>query len=443
VWGMGQQAESPALPPVHESWLPKEHSLYRPRHGTQTFSLISAMIFFLVPVLALAVLGPSETTENRRRADFPSVTGGWQFFGGLSPWANDHLAFKAGAINVVDFVSREIFGERPDLGRDTQRPVGPVAPPPPPPTTTRTGPPDSKDRDTKATSGYQSVVEGRDDWLYLGFDIQGKCEPSQTQDEMLARLRALRTAVEQSGRKFVLVIAPDKTTVEPFYLPKDYTGKACAAQASDKFWKSMTVEPGVVDLRGAIREESNRLNRPLYFPQDTHWTFEGALLMTRILADHLKPGTSDPWKVLPGPEWKGAADLPNLIGSSGENRTTQPGLAIEGDDNRANWINGDFRTTLTFQRHLTPGMVGGKVAMLADSYTRFATGYLAAAFGDISITHVEQLTKDSQAVADRLAAADTVVIEVVERHLAAGVSPVTNPLFVERMAATVTARPRG
>ncbi|CRK60784.1 hypothetical protein [Alloactinosynnema sp. L-07] len=437
----GQQTSGAALPPVHESWLPREHSLYRPRHGAQRFALISALIFFLGPLVGLVVLGPSDTTENRRPADFPSPADGWQFFAGFSPWANDHLAFKAGAIDLSGFVSKEIFGERPDLGRDVQPPVGPVAPPPPQ-ATTNSEPPKSADKDIKTTDGYPSVIEGRDDWMYLGFDVQGKCEPAQSLDDILGNVRKLRAAVEKSGRRFVLVIAPDKATVEPFYLPSDYTGKACAATASDKFWRAMTVEPGVIDLRGEIRADSERRDHSLYFTQDTHWTFEGGLLMTRVLADHLKPGASDTWKELPGPHWQGDADLPKLIGVRGENRASQPGLGVDSDTNGATWINGDFRTTLTLQRAATKGMVPGRVAMLADSYTRFATGYLAAAFADLSITHVEELTKNSQGVGDRLAAADTVVVEVVERHLAAGVSPVTNPQFVDRLANTIAARPR-
>ncbi|SDC77984.1 alginate O-acetyltransferase AlgX-related protein [Actinokineospora iranica] len=434
------RAEARTLPPVHESWLPREHSLYRPRHGTQRLALASMIVFFFAPLVALPVFGSPQTTENRRLADFPSPLDGWQFLPNLSAWANDHLSFKADAIAVSDWVSREIFGERPRLGRDTQQPVGPVAPPP----TSQPPAPQRQERDTEVVAnGYQSVIEGRDDWLYLGYDVQGKCEPSQPLADVVANIARLRDAVEQSGRRFVLVIAPDKTTIEPFYLPKQYAGKDCAAKASDKFWRAMSAERGVVDLRGLLRQESERVNHPLYFEQDTHWTFEGGLLMTRALTNVLNPGAAGSWKVLPGRDWQGPADLPNLIGATGQNRAPMLGLAPDGGDgDRTNWISGDFRTTLTFQRTAGPGMIPAKTAMLADSYTRFATGYLSAVFADITITHVEQLTKDTQAVADRLIPADTVVIEVVERHLAAGVSPVTNPGFVDRMAATVAAHPR-
>jgi hypothetical protein len=86
-------------------------------------------------------------------------------------------------------------------------------------------------------------------------------------------------------------------------------------------------------------------------------------------------------------------------------------------------------------------MITDKTAMIADSYTQFANGYLAATFSDLSITHVEDLLKDSKGMADRLVGAHTVVVEVVERHLAAGVSPITNPDDLNPIVSTLAAHP--
>lgn len=432
------------LPPIHESWLPREHSLYRPRHGTQRSALVCAAVFFTLPLVALLVFGPSETTENRARAQFPAPADGWGFFTGMSAWADDNIAFKQNAIDVSNFLSRQVLGERPRLGRGDTPPVGPVAPPPPPPKTTSAPPTTTRQNpDNRTSDGYSTVIDGRDGWMYLGYDVLGKCEPSQTLKQIMGNVRTLRTAAEQSGRRFVLVIAPDKTTMEPYYLPDDYTGKECAAAAAERFWSAIAAEPGAVDLRGPLRAEAQRLGRPLYFPSDTHWTFEGGLVMARAIAGGVQPGVDATWQAVPGPEWTSEADLPRLVGSTAENRTTRPGLAPDGAGDRTNWINGDFRTTLTLQRYPGVGVVTGKTAMLADSFTRFATGYLAAGFEDITITHVEQINTDHQLVADRLASADTIVVEVVERHFASGVSPVTNPAFVKTAAKTLKARPRG
>ncbi|HEV2780600.1 MAG TPA: hypothetical protein VGX25_14515 [Actinophytocola sp.] len=424
---------------MHESWLPREHSLYRPRHGTQRLALVCALVFFFLPGISVILFGPSNANENRRPNEFPSPADGWAFFTQLGPWANDHLAYKSGAVALSDWISRHVFGEPPRFDRNVQVPApGPIAPPPPPPTKT---PDPGEAPDRRPTGGFPQVIEGRDGWLYLGFDTQGKCQPSQSMDEIVANLKRLRQAVEGSGRTFVLAVAPDKSTMVPEYLPSRYGGKECAAKVGAQFWGRLTTEVGLLDLRAPLRDESIRLGRPVYFQQDTHWMFDGGLTMTRALADRVQPGRTSSWRVLPGSTWQGNADLPTLIGTSGQNSAMRYRLAPDGRDDRTNWINSDFRTPLIYQSAPVDGMVTKRVAMIADSYTQFATGFLAATFADISITHVERLNTDAQGMANRMADADTVVVEVVERHLAAGVSPITNPAYLDTISATLAARP--
>jgi hypothetical protein len=239
----------------------------------------------------------------------------------------------------------------------------------------------------------------------------------------------------------VLVVAPDKSTVVPDYLPRNYGGKECSATARTQFWSRMVTDLGVVDLRPSLQGETVRLGRPPYFQLDTHWTFAGGLTMTKAIADRVEPGRSSSWQILDGPTWTGPADLPTLLGSTGQNSANRYRLAPDGRGDRTNWINTDFRSPLTFQSTAVDGMLTQRTAMIADSYTQFASGYLAATFSQISITHVEALLKDTKGVADRLANADTVVIEIVERHLSAGVSPITNPAYVDQLVATLAARP--
>ena len=91
------------LPPVHEAWLPREHSLHRPRHGKrQLTALISALVFLATPTLMwVAGMRPSEI-ENHELASFPGVGDGWGLFTGLEGWATDNLVFREEAISTAD-----------------------------------------------------------------------------------------------------------------------------------------------------------------------------------------------------------------------------------------------------------------------------------------------------------------------------------------------------
>lgn len=424
---------TPALPPVHEAWLPREHSLYRPRHGVQQrLALVCAAIFFCVPLIAKLLGAGPGIDENRQLQAFPSLGQGWGFLTNMSAWANDNLPFRGAAIHAEDAISRSVFGEPPNF-EGPKVEVGPVSP-----VEEQPGKAETPDQ---PSDGTHKVIEGRDGWLYYGVDISGKCTPSVPLTETLANLRLLRDGVEKSGRQFVLVIAPDKTTMVPDRLPDRYPGKSCAATASEEFWRTVPGPLKAIDLREPLRRESARINQPVYFPQDTHWTFHGGMVMTRALAERMKPGISEQWRVTPGPQWQGEADLPKIIGKTGTNRTNELRMAPDGEHDRTNRVDRDFHTTLEFDSFPVSGMVNTPTAMVADSFSQFATSFLAAAFSNISITHARTLERDPSGVARTLAQANTIVIEVVERDLARGTSPVTKRQAIDAILEALAARP--
>jgi hypothetical protein len=151
----------------------------------------------------------------------------------------------------------------------------------------------------RSIDAFPSVIEGRDGWLYLGADVSSACVPARTLTGTLMSLRRLRTAVEASGRQFVLVVAPDKTTMVPEHLPADYLGRDCSSRAKDEFWRRVVAEAGAIDLRPALTEIAQRKGSPVYYPADTHWSQEGGLAMTYALADRVEPGITRTWHVAP------------------------------------------------------------------------------------------------------------------------------------------------
>jgi hypothetical protein len=425
-----------SLPAVPESLLPREHALYRPRHSSrQRPALTMAVLFFCAPALLLiAGVRPAEF-ENRKLADFPSITDGWGFFTGLDRWAADHLPLRQQAVIAADAISRDVFGEPPKLKRETN--VGGVVQAPVPAPT-----PEPEDRDTPMPSDFPDVIEGRRGWLYLGEDVKGACQPAMSLDDVFARLRALRTAVESSGRKFVLVVAPNKSTAVPENLPTRYYGAECAAKTRDEFWRRLSTETGALDLRSDLSDAARRNGDPVYSRLDTHWTYEGGLVATRAIVERIRPGATKTWKVEEGDVVEVPGDLSRLLGRSENVVLKTHELAPGGDRSRSRAV---AKPTDGPQRYVQlpgTGMVNTPVGMLGDSFSLYVLRDLVAPFADITLQNTDRVPKNPQQVASMLADKDVVVLEASERSLVGGLNPMLNQDVLGVIGAELAARPK-
>ncbi|WP_367133757.1 hypothetical protein [Saccharothrix sp. HUAS TT1] len=427
-----------SLPAVPESLLPREHAFYRPRHSErQRGALVAAVVFFCTPLLLLVVgVRPGEF-ENRKLAEFPAITQGWDFFVGLDRWATDHLPLRQQAVIAADGISRGVFGEPPKLKRETKV-DGPVQLPAPPPTTTSA----PQDRDAPMPSDFPDVIEGRRGWLYLGQDVRGACEPAMALDDVFARLRALRTAVESSGRKFVLVVAPNKSTMVPENLPTRYYGADCAAPRREEFWNRLSAETGALDLRPGLRAAAQKAGGPVYSRLDTHWNHDGGLVYTRALVEQIRPGATAGWKVEKGDVVDVPADLPRLLGRTESERVQTYTVAPDGKRSRSRAVDRPLEEPKRFVQLPGTGMVNTQVGMLGDSFSMHVLRDLVAPFSDLTLQDSDQLPKDPRRVADMLAGKDVVVVEASERSLVAGVHPLLDQDVLGTITAELAARPK-
>lgn len=404
---VGDQKTS--LPPVHEAWLPREHSLYRPRHSRrQRVALVCAAVFFAMPLISFGLGAHPGQFENRALTPFPSLGQGWSFFPQLSGWATDHLPFRENAIHAADSVSRGVFGEAPPLGSKNQQ-QGPIQSPPTAPT------------------NYPNLIEGKDGWLYLGDEVSSHCAPTHPLATTFAQLRRLRDAVEASGRKFVVAIAPDKATMVPEHLPADYLGKACHDAMTTEFWRMVDGENYILDLRDQLHGWGNRLGAPVYGPLDAHWSDEGAVTMVRAVAEKLRAGISAGWRITPTGPWQIPADLPPLIGRSGFTGGTHYALMPDAQRDQTKNEPSDFTTPLHLNTASGPGTYGLGVSLLGDSFTIRTLPYLAASFVNMTVLHSGTADHDrGNAISQVLATSDVVVFEVAERSLVRGSMSVLN-----------------
>ncbi|MBB5910778.1 alginate O-acetyltransferase AlgX-related protein [Actinoalloteichus hymeniacidonis] len=439
----GATPESLILPEVHESWLPREHSLYRPRHGgRQLIALLAGVVFFAAPLAVYGMGVRATEIENRPLVAFPGFADGWGFFTGMPQWAVDNLVFRESAIRLADGISRGVFGEPPGRGIPDQ-PAGPaVLPQPPAPS-----PPSEESTDLTEQlilAESSEVIEGKDGWLYLGYDVEGKCDPYRDLDQSIASLRELRRVVEESGRELIVLIAPDKSTIVPEYLPDEYPDLECARVATEDFWARVPAETGALDLRAALRQPdpAPESGRPAYHLMDTHWTDEGAIEATRALAEQISPGSSDSWLIDRQGRWDHTPDLAVMQGRIEAESGTRYRLRPDGTVDRTGPRINRLDEAVHFSSPATTGMVTERVAMLGDSFMVSTSRYLPAAFADLRLINYTVAQSDRQAMLDVLVAGDVIVVQSVERLIAGGVTPFLDPGVVADIGAALAEHPR-
>ncbi|HEX6359841.1 alginate O-acetyltransferase AlgX-related protein [Actinophytocola sp.] len=431
------------LPPVHEAWLPREHALHRPRHGKrQLTALISALVFFATPAL-LWVFGARATEiENHKLAEFPGFD-----LTGYDAWATDNLAFRAAAVNITDWVSRTFFGEPApfDQGGGGGTPSGPLPGSPSEPEEKQDDPtqtdPTEGETNGSGQAGFRQVVEGSDGWLYYGPDALSKCQPLKPLNETVAQLAKLRDVVESSGRTFVLVVVPDKSTMVPEHLPATYPGKDCAAPVTPELWQQVVTIGGAIDMRPRLAAVADRSDQPVYYPQDTHWTTEGALEMIKTVATEVKPGITKTWKIQQKDKTSGTADLPPLIGKDGTNRITNYRLKPDGRYDRVRKNTADLLAPRHYESKRLTGMVNEPTAVLGDSFLVGASGYLPAAFSDVTIQYYRSAEAQPAQVIKTFTDSEVVIFEVVERNVAAGAVAVLDQGFLDQLGTELAKNP--
>lgn len=423
-------ATAPTGPLVrHESLLPRKHPLHRPRHGRrQRLAMACALVFFLAPAVAF-VLGvrPAEI-ENHALVPFPGSAQGWEMLTGLTAWATDHLPLREQAVHAEDTLSRGLFGEPPPFTQAGRTPVEPAGS-------------SALTSSASDTAGYPEVIEGGDGWLYYGYDVTGKCRPVRPLDDVIDGLARLRRAVEASGRTFVLVVAPDKSTAVPEHLPASYSGRDCATAAGARFWQRVVTEAGALDLRPDLRAVGAAAGTPAYYPQDTHWTDLGALVMLRAVAERLSPGVSATWRLGPPATVSVPADLPLLLGRRGEDQVGIYPLSPNGGADRARSLVLDLSMPVHLGGRAGTGVVPARIGLLGDSFSLAATRYAPAVFTDVTVVGYQDARGDLADVLATLATSRVVVVEVVERNLAAGTPAFLDPGVIERIRSALAARP--
>lgn len=417
---------------------PRPGARHRRPRGRRPLALLLALVFFFGPAAAFVLGQRPQEIENRRLQPLPSVSDGWAFFPNFATWATDHLPLRKQAVEGNAALSERVFGEPPSYGSDTGGVAGVPG--------TAAGPDGTKEATPKVK--YPVVVQGKNDWLYLGSDVSSTCEPSRTVADTLTRASRLATAVERSGRKFVLMVAPDKTTIWPRDLPDNYLGKGCSEARKAEFWAALraTPPPGTVDLRSLLEAKQRADDAPIYRQTDTHWGEAGSVVYTRALADAVQPGLWPTVKVEPTGTVTRVGDLGRLVGRPRSD--TYPGFRLlrPGVQARYDSVPEMPRTAPVTLRNTSTNpaspLVSAPVLLLGDSYSNSARNIFPGLFSSLTLLHNEAVADVPDVAAAAVAASDVVVLEIVERSIASGKTALLQDPALVAIEKALAANPR-
>ena len=395
----------------------------RPR-GRRWLVLLIGLVFLFTPAAAYVSGVRATEIENRRLTSFPSVSAGWDFFPQLSAWATDHLPLRDRAVAANTRLSEGVFGEPPQYGGPAEGgAAGPVAPAP--------GEGEVQER------VFPKVLQGKDDWLFLGADVSGACEPLLPLDETLAGLTRFGELVQRAGKTYVFTVAPDKSTMNPDKMPETYVGDDCAPEAKDAFWERMEDDPplGYVDLKQELARVQEEGGENLWRPSDTHWAQRGALVYAQELADALDPALWRSSRITETGPIELQADLAAQLGTPRKDEV--PGWRLEREGVS---VTEERATTLAATTTGAP-LYTPSTLILGDSFTQSSLSLLSPLFASARIVQPATATDDPPALVSAVLTSDTIVLEIVERSVVAGDVPIIDEAFLTSLEQALAAPP--
>ncbi len=329
-----------------------------------------SVVLLLIPVYTMPFMGQSSTAENtekRELAERPTLfeegTFNRDFFAGMGDYLADHFTLRAPLVAAQSGL-KGLFG----------------------------------------VSSKEDVVMGKDGWLYFAKtmpDYMGETTLSATQAERLQRVGDLMAEyVEGQGATFALTIAPNKATIYPAYVPYYYP--AAATSPLDTLNKVLNEADWYVDMMAAITAEKGT---QLYHKRDSHWNNLGArigydALMTAVGG---KAGAYADTPYTIKTVWDG--DLDKLLGNTNkdEQAVWQTEFAYE--------YTSRFRSEEDVLITTACKNGQGNLLMFRDSFGNALLPLLAEQCA--TATFSRALPYDLTTVQ----AADTVIVEIVERNL--------------------------
>ncbi|MBI4879423.1 MAG: hypothetical protein HY812_07145 [Planctomycetes bacterium] len=217
-------------------------------------------VYFLVligtPGLGFLLGWGGDQIENRRLVELPAFS--WRglmnsdYLQALNAYLNDHVPFRGKAVEVDARCDLRVFGDSPN----------------------------------------PRVEIGRDGWLFLSETVFTPPWSREMRLEAARRVLKLQRIVENSGRTFVFLPAPNKEAIYPDKLARlgrrEEFGEPLRREIRDLLFGAP--DRARIDMWTILEEAKRTSDRFLYRPMDQHWTDGVSLLAAREIIASVRPG---------------------------------------------------------------------------------------------------------------------------------------------------------
>jgi hypothetical protein len=286
---------------------------------------ILAIGFFAAPIAARTLGITAEAFENRRFADPPKLSQGWNGFQQTTQYLTDRMPLRAQAVRANTQIWTDVFGTDPSYTRDSTLAKDQALP-----FAGAIERDDGEVRIGRDGGGPTTSSTGSGGWLYLQDEFSVACEHPVSAALALRRWGKLMRVVRADGRPAVALIAPHKASVYPEYAPEQ-SFIDCARKAKADLWQRLARDGpklGVLGLRNRMLEVKQYAGGGLFQRKDSHWSTLGALVLVDAALDELGDGVElKPSEIVERGSVPYTGDLTVLNGSSQVDRRDEYGIA--------------------------------------------------------------------------------------------------------------------
>ena len=348
----------------------------------QRIMRIALAAFFLVMLFPLwGHLFPQpevESLEENRAMTEWSFSGTLKNrIGTLEDYLNDHLAFRQSAISAV-LRANLALGESP----------------------------------------HELVASGLDGWLFYMTGTEDLRNGGIIEEDTLRELYDTQQAVSETfaaaGADYRILLAPDKSTVYPRYLPLS-SRMGSGPSSVDQMLTAPGPEYSVrfIDVRPALIRAAEG-ESPQYYKTDSHWNTNGALTACRALIDDLLPEHPSIRRLTEADLIYGeetfSGDLAAMIGQKGIMTDRYTGVSVRDTSFRKDPDRSDGTFTVMVNDALPDAP---RLLLIHDSFGNALVPFLRECFSEVWLMSNDGA---SFAAMGDLSRFDIVVYELVERN---------------------------